>query len=190
MGIRIADALKAEFSGILSDGNGIGLLAQGISGGLPTTITFRNSQFVYSQTKGVKLVDGHSLTFDGCLFESNREEGVFMLPTSGGTLENINFVNGCWFEDNYPADAGKYQFVAGDGSAINGGTIRPVLRDVFFAGSSRTAKAVSLSGPAVAGYVLDNVQVPNLPGEINITKGAYGVLRAAPNLEPSVVSKP
>src|SRR5438034_7611506 len=101
-------------------------------------------------------MDGHSLTFDGCVFESNRQEGVLMLPISGDALENINFVNGCWFEDNYAADSTKYQFVAGDGTALGGGLIRPVLRDVFFAGSGKTAKALLLNGNAVAGFIIDN----------------------------------
>src|SRR5262249_55130187 len=190
VGIRIADALKAEFSGVLSDGNCSALLVQKISGGFPNTITFRNCQFIYSLTQGVRLMDGHSLTFDGCVFESNRQEAVLILPANGSTVENINFVNGCWFEDNYSSDSTKYQFVAGDGTALGGATIRPVLREVFFAGSGNTAKALLLNGAAVAGFIIDNVQVPNLPGEITIQNGANGAVRAAPNLGPSVISQP
>lgn len=188
-GIRIADALKSEFSGIQADGNGTALLVQAISVGFPTTVTFRNSQFFYSAAKGVKLVDGHSLTFDGCVFESNREEGVLMLPASGGTLENINFVNGCWFEDNAKSGLARYQFVAGDGTAMASATIRPVLRDAFFAGNAQTAKAMFLNGPAVAGFIVDNVQTPNIAGEIRIQGGAYGVVNLSANLDKSVVSK-
>ncbi|HEU5240278.1 MAG TPA: hypothetical protein VFU37_24295, partial [Pyrinomonadaceae bacterium] len=103
---------------------------------------------------------------------------------------NINFVNGCWFEDNYASDSTQYQFVAGDGTALGGATIRPVLRDVFFSGGGRTAKALLLNGAAVAGFLIDNVQVPNLPGEIMIRNGAYGAVRNAPNLDPSVISQP
>jgi Pectate lyase superfamily protein len=190
VGIRLADALKSEFTGVLVDGNNIDLLCQRVGGGLPTTVTFRNCQFIYAQAKGVKLIDGHSITFDGCVFESNREEGVLLLPDRAGTVENILFVNGCWFEDNYRSDPTRYQFVAGDGTSIGGATIRPVLRDAFFSGGEKSPRAINLNGPAVAGFVVDNVQVPPFPSEIKVQNGAYGTVSPPPNLDKSVVSQP
>ena len=185
VGIRIADALKAEFTGVLSDGNGIALLSQRITDLFPTTITFRNSQFINSQTKGVKLVDGHSLTFDGCVFESNAEEGAVLLPSSGGVIEGINFVNGCWFEDNYRSNPANHQFAAGDGTSIGGAYIRTTLRDAFFAGGT---KSIMLTGKAVDGFLLDNVQVPNLANEIRIENAGRGFVRLPANLNQSVLS--
>lgn len=188
VGVRIADALKSSFTHVTVEGCGIDLLAQRITGGYPTTITFRNCQFNTATTKGVKLVDGHSLIFDGCVFESNAEEGVILLPNAGGTLENIALVNGCWFEDNSRGDPRRFQFAAGDGTGLGHATIRPIVRDAFFAGANGTAKAINLNGSAVAGFVIDNVQVPHLSDEIKIENGAYGMLSNFPgNLDASVV---
>jgi hypothetical protein len=188
VGVRIADALKSSFTHITVEGCGIDLLVQRIAGGYPDAITFRNCQFNTAATKGAKLVDGHSITFDGCVFESNTEEGVILLPDPGGTLENIAFVNGCWFEDNYRGNPGGYQFVAGDGTGQRQATIRPVLRDTFFAGNNGTAKAINLTGGAVAGFIIDNAQVPNAAEEIKIQNDAYGVLANFPgHLDASVV---
>jgi hypothetical protein len=178
-GMRVADVVAGVFDHVQSDGNGDGLVTQQLCAapdtcGFPTTTTFHNSRFLSNSGNGLKLVDGHSITFDGGSVESNDAEGALLLPGTSGTLEDIHF-NGTWFEKNYESDPTKYQVRAGDGTALGSATIRPTFRDVFFDQGS-AAKSILLDGAAVAGFVLDNVQVPNTAGTIKTSNHSYGVV--------------
>jgi hypothetical protein len=195
VGMRLGEALKSEFTECLFDGNNINQLIQEFSNtGSPTSTTFRNCQIIDAVTKGTKVVTGDTITWDGCIWDTNNEEGVLILPATNGTAVEMGFINNCRFEGNYKFNPTHYQFVAGDGTSIGGATIRLYLRNVLFAHGNNgvtdyTSKAVKLDGAAVAGFVLDNIQVPTDSGEIVVTTNVSGqYANFASNQDPSVIT--
>ena len=184
LGIRYADSLKAQFEYVQCNYNTMGMLCQTFGGSLPTYTAFHRCQFANNTTKGIKLITGEVIVFDGCLFESNGEEGVLLDTSSGTSITNVLFKNGCWFEDNWGANAAQYQFKA-FGPA---GTCRFRLSDAFFSGGAGTAKAVLIDGVSCAGYHLDNVQVPNVAAEIRVQNSAYGRIDRPANAAETTIS--
>lgn len=166
-GIRLGDIIKSVFIQCAIERNNINMFVQGISSdAYPTTVTFQNCQFTDAETKGVKIISGHTLNFtDGCAFDSNGQEAVIIGPSS--TVEDI-LIDGVSLEANYGADATHYQIKL-DGSM---GTGRVAIRNAAIA--SGGAKSIHITGASAAGFILDNVQVPETAATILIENGAFG----------------
>ena len=175
VGFRIGNMLKSQFDKITAQYCGTGLLSQYVTVSYPTTVLFNSCVFTDSSVNGARIVDGWNILFVNCDFESSGQEGVRVVTGSGGVANNIVF-DKCWFEANYGNNTAQYQFVAGDGTALGGANINPVLRDCHFATTGSSAKPIRMNGSAVD-FVIDNPQIISaVAGSISVENSAYGVV--------------
>lgn len=182
-GVDVKTALKSTFNRCVFQGNYINFSTENATGSYPTTFIFRQCFIRTATTVGAYIVAGYSLVFDGVVFESNTNEGLLVNDASAtyDAIE-IQITGGCWFENNWGSTTTEYQFVA---KAGGGRTCRVNMDHTYFGGSGATAKAINLD--AAQGFVLNNVQVPNVASTILVQNNAYGSLNVPPNLVFSTI---
>lgn len=125
--------------------------------GSPTTTWYRDCYFSESTIgPGVLLKGGLQSIFDTCVFESNKQQGMYV--TNGAVGDSFgNALLNCWFEDNYIGDLSltNYHFEQySPGYAC--GFLMDNVR--FQGGSSARARPMRLWN--VRGYILKNIFVP------------------------------
>lgn len=187
VGLHVADTIKSLLTYVRVAENQTNVLCRNLTpGGYPTTTSFHRCECVNAVENGCVINNGESLVFDGCLFEGNQQRGVLVDTSDNKTVNNIHFVNGCWFEDNWHGatdPSGKYAMVV----LAPAGTARASVRDAFFH-ANNIGKSLKFSGVGVSGFRCDNVQVPNMAGMIRVENGAWGVFDVwAPNLDQTTV---
>jgi hypothetical protein len=92
------------------------------TGGANTNCTFVKCRFVGNTGAGISLAEGSGISFIGCDFESNQEDGAVLQKVTACNLTQITF-DKCWFENNLLSGsinrASLFSGVAGDGTYPN-----------------------------------------------------------------------
>lgn len=176
IGVLVKDAVFGRANRLVSITNATNLKISSSSIlSLPTTLTFDGCRFAESTVgPGVLLETGQLVTFVHTIIENNTQEGLVILPPSGGIAQDI-IVDKCWFENNYAGNTAKYHIACGDGTSLGGAIIRPVIKHTFFNGDSSTCKSIDMNGSAVQFKIIDP-RFPNgvVANTINIRNSAFG----------------
>jgi hypothetical protein len=178
-GIQIKDVLKTNLSLITARENRVGIVVDAATAVFPTTMTITNAVSSNNVEQGVIIRNGSGVAWVTLLSESNGKEGVLLLPATNGIIEH-EFYN-LWMEDNWTDDAGapatretKFQFVAGDGTALGTARILATLVSPQFRCSASNPRGALFDGSAVGGIVINPKFTSPLGGDIAWRNSAYG----------------
>jgi hypothetical protein len=179
IGVAVKDSVLMRAKRLFASGNGTNLKVSSASPlSYPTTTVFDQCRFANSTIGPGALVEsGQMVIFNNAtVFEGNTQEGLLILPT--GVTASVQMevqTQSCWFERNYAGNTAKYHHVAGDGTALNGASIRVLSRDCFYNGDGSTCKAIDMNGSAVL-FKISDPRFPTAvqPNWINIRNSAFG----------------
>lgn len=170
-GLHIRNGIDVRGSQSLISRNYINLLVDGASASFPTTVSFDEVSFREAESIGVKIVHGYAVSFMGCLFESNKAEGLYIQPGAAETALSVLLDNNCWFENNYAGHGSQtlnYSLIA-DGSAA-GSTINLAIKNSYFNSSAAAERAIKLD--KVTEGTIDNIRIASVANHLTITGGS------------------
>jgi len=142
------DVLLSTFINCYFNTSNIGLISQGSDTSFPTTLTFIGGGARQNNVNGVKIVTGRQLVFQNFDFESNVQEGLYVVPAAASVLSNITFSD-CWFEGNYPSPL-QYEVLL-DGSNIPAACSVYIIRP-YFVNTVSGAKSIRVIGSIIFSF--------------------------------------
>lgn len=144
------NVLLTTFINCYFNTSNIGLLIQAsdTSSSLPTTLSFIGGGARQNNVNGVKIVTGRQIIFQNFDFESNVEEGLYVVPAAASVLSNITFSD-CWFEGNYPTPV-AYEVLL-DGSNIPAACSVYIIRP-WFNNTVSGAKSIRVVGSIIFSF--------------------------------------
>lgn len=190
VGLRVGDSVGPTFYDCLMFSNGTGVVIQGASSEIyPTNVRFVGGRIGSNTTKGLRLVSCVKAKFIGTIFESNTQEGVYVSPNTGDAQDFV--FDSCHFEANNGDGASNYQMKF---AGANGRTIRGRVTDCWFLPDGATKNInVDATLGSVSGLIIDNPQMENTPGLINIVNAGSPsglIVALGNNLATDVVNDP
>ncbi|HUV27157.1 MAG TPA: glycosyl hydrolase family 28-related protein, partial [Anaerolineales bacterium] len=146
IGVKVRQVVGASFLRCYFNGNTNCVFVTPEAGdGTPTTTWFQDTSFREATEQGVLITGGYQVNFLNCIFESNYQEGLKIVP---GASANAIFgiLRSCWFENNWRDDedrTSEYSLVV-DGTAV-GCSVGVHLDTVYFNGTAETEKSIDFN---------------------------------------------
>ena len=194
LGLKEGLAVTVSYENLTISDNDINVLIHDSAGSNGTTTTFVNSRFAGATTKGFKVTSHQELTFEGCVFESNGEEG-FYAENGSGVVSDINFDDNCHFEDNWTSVAAAsrptyfdIKCVGTDNAGVNK-LQRVSIKNTLFASAfdaSNNPKAMSLDD--VRDVEIRSCCISNQAGQITASGITFGTYSNPWAVSPTVSS--
>lgn len=165
VGLRVDNVVQGLVQSCLIGSNFVDVDIIGDLGSLPTAVKFTDCN-IRAAVIGLRLRAGYMLTFLGCTFEANSQDGVRASGTVALSL--IHFID-CWFEANYSSNPSFFGITL-DGTT---GTLNGVrFTHCYYNGSGGTEKALNMIN--VTNYVMDGLHVYPRTGNIQLDGTSAG----------------
>ncbi|HWA70609.1 MAG TPA: glycosyl hydrolase family 28-related protein [Rhizomicrobium sp.] len=185
-GIYVHDVILWNFQEVVTDRNHVNFHIGKKGGDQTTTVWIGNSSFRSAITTGLWIESGQEITLAGDNAENNKGAGMLIDASANpGVISGLTIGPNTHFEANWlslPAGAqrhAQYNLILHAAQDV-------ALRDIQFQGAANDPKAAELID--VRDYVLDNVRVTRMPGEIAMTGANVGSVVNWPELNGALAA--